>query len=360
MHIADKIKISIIVPVYNREDFLDFTIKSVLSQTYSNWELILVDDGSTDNSVEICKKYEKIDSRVKLLFRDQSLKGASVCRNIGLQFSSSSWVMFLDSDDLLAPWCLQQRVNKIIKNVDCDFLVFPMLLFKHEITDMLILQNVNTDENPLDRFLKRENVWLMSSVIWSKKFLLSIGGFSESLLSFQDWELNIRALLKTENYIFFDQAVPDNFYRQHSNTISNSRHTELHLSNNLKMIMDCYVDFKNSIFFTEDRKGYFISFLVEWLLRLNGIPMPSGKRKSITKDSLIRALNANMLSLSLFYKIRFFLFVSGSKISMKFPFTRKISDKFFKLLLPKYIFTRSQKFQGRIKYNKELFFSGND
>ena len=90
-------EISIIIPVYNVEKYLENCIQSILNQTFKNFELILVDDGSTDKSGEICDKYEKIDSRIKVIHKNNG--GLSSARNAGLDIASGKYIGFVDSDD---------------------------------------------------------------------------------------------------------------------------------------------------------------------------------------------------------------------------------------------------------------------
>ena len=90
-------KVSIIVPVYNVEDYLSYCVDSLRQQTYKNIEIVLVDDGSTDSSGEICDQYAQEDERIKVLHIENG--GQSRARNIGVQATSSDWIMFLDSDD---------------------------------------------------------------------------------------------------------------------------------------------------------------------------------------------------------------------------------------------------------------------
>lgn len=92
-------KVSIIMPIYNSEKYLDMSINSVLNQTYDNWELLLINDGSTDSSEMICKKYAMGDKRIRLF--SQENRGVSAARNIGLDFATGSYITFLDSDDEL-------------------------------------------------------------------------------------------------------------------------------------------------------------------------------------------------------------------------------------------------------------------
>lgn len=101
--------ISIIVPVYNEERFVARCIESVIDQIYINWELILIDDGSTDSSGAICDYYAQKDSRIKVLHT--SNKGRSNARNVGITNTSSEWVAFIDSDDFVSPLYLQSMVD---------------------------------------------------------------------------------------------------------------------------------------------------------------------------------------------------------------------------------------------------------
>lgn len=89
--------ISIIVPVYNTEKYLDQCIQSVLAQTYTNWELLLIDDGSTDSSGAICDKYAAEDKRIRVFHKENG--GVSSARNLGLDNAKGEWITFVDSDD---------------------------------------------------------------------------------------------------------------------------------------------------------------------------------------------------------------------------------------------------------------------
>lgn len=92
-------KISVIIPVYNVERYLETCLDSVINQTYQNLEIIIINDGSTDSSLEICKKYEKLDKRIILI--DQKNKGLSGARNFGIKKATGDYIHFLDSDDYI-------------------------------------------------------------------------------------------------------------------------------------------------------------------------------------------------------------------------------------------------------------------
>lgn len=98
--------ISIVVPVYNRENTLRYCINSIIDQAYKNWELLLIDDGSTDKSAVICKDFQSRDSRIHYFFQEN--KGAGPARNKGIDNANGDWITFVDSDDAIMPNHLSQ------------------------------------------------------------------------------------------------------------------------------------------------------------------------------------------------------------------------------------------------------------
>ena len=107
-------RISVIVPVYNVEKYLDKCVQSILNQTYENIELVLVDDGSTDGSSKICDKYGNIDSRVKVIHKENG--GLSSARNRGIDEAGGKFITFIDSDDYIHHQMLEILYEGIIKN----------------------------------------------------------------------------------------------------------------------------------------------------------------------------------------------------------------------------------------------------
>ena len=107
-------KISIIVPVYKVEQYLPKCIDSILAQTFQDWELLLVDDGSPDNSGKICDEHAQMDNRIRVYHKDN--EGVSTARNLGLDNACGEYVMFVDSDDWLSTDCLQVCVDEIEKS----------------------------------------------------------------------------------------------------------------------------------------------------------------------------------------------------------------------------------------------------
>lgn len=106
--------ISIIVPIYNVEKYLDKCIQSIINQTYKNIEIILVDDGSTDNSGKICDKYIVFDNRVKVIHQKNC--GVSASRNTGFEISKGKWIAFIDSDDWVEKKYIKTLYDEAIEN----------------------------------------------------------------------------------------------------------------------------------------------------------------------------------------------------------------------------------------------------
>ena len=109
-------KVSVIVPVYNTEQYLPRCIDSILNQSFTDFELLLIDDGSTDGSGKICDEYAKKDSRIRVFHKENG--GVSSARNVGLDKANGEWICFVDSDDELLPGGLQAMVNGISEEVD--------------------------------------------------------------------------------------------------------------------------------------------------------------------------------------------------------------------------------------------------
>src|SRR5256885_12839057 len=155
--------ISIVIPTKDRAALLQQTLDSVRAQTYREWEALVIDDHSTDETADVVEKFA--DPRIRRLnLTDKS--GAPAARNLGVAEARGEFVIFLDSDDLLAPHCLQQRIEVMQQHTGLDFALFPCQLLRNSPGDVELLWNRKTDENDLDRFLKMDVAWQTSSPIW--------------------------------------------------------------------------------------------------------------------------------------------------------------------------------------------------
>lgn len=211
--------VSIIIPNYNKFNYIEETINCLKSQSINLWECIIIDDNSTDGSLELIQNLILDDFRFKII-ENKINKGACFCRNQGIKAASSEYIIFLDADDYLMNDCLNKRIIKLNDNIYSDFLVFPTGTFKKKIGDCDIIWN-NFNGNHLNRFLAHDLPWLICSVIWKKSFLKKIGGFDESYPRLQDVALHTKALkFHNVNYSVFSELNPDSFYRIDSKRIS--------------------------------------------------------------------------------------------------------------------------------------------
>lgn len=128
-HKTDKRAISIVVPVYKVESYLKKCVDSILNQTFTDFELILVDDGSPDNCPQICDEYAKKDARVKVLHKENG--GLSDARNAGIEVATGEYIGFVDSDDYIAP-DMYERLYKLITENNCDMAICRAVIVREQ------------------------------------------------------------------------------------------------------------------------------------------------------------------------------------------------------------------------------------
>lgn len=137
-------KVSIIVPVYNCEKYIKKCIESIINQTYHNWELILIDDGSKDKSYIICEEYSKSDERIFVLKQDN--QGAGVARNYGIDKAVGDYIMFCDADDFFEQNCLEIFVENILKS-NVDLVISGYNEFKYDLNGNILICHKNNAMN---------------------------------------------------------------------------------------------------------------------------------------------------------------------------------------------------------------------
>ena len=205
--------VSIIIPLYNRVTLISETLQSIQKQTYQNWEVIIIDDGSSDGSFQLVEQLASDENRIRLHKRNREPKGAPTCRNIAIEKSTGEFIIFLDSDDLMADFCIGRRVDYFAKFPDQDFLVFQSLLFENKIYDREVVWNIDSEENDLQRFLRTDALWPICGPIYKRKAIISIGGFHEELPFYQDFDLHLRFLFLKFKYKKFLESETGLLYK---------------------------------------------------------------------------------------------------------------------------------------------------
>lgn len=145
--------VTIIIPVYNAEAFLPKCIESIISQSYSNFELLLVDDCSTDNSYSICQSYSSLDSRI-LIIRNNINKGVTITRNLGLDNAKGEYILFIDNDDYIDNNYIETFINALQDYDDVDLLT-QNIVFHYQGEEPFVETNQLSLGGPWGKLFKR-------------------------------------------------------------------------------------------------------------------------------------------------------------------------------------------------------------
>ncbi len=219
------LKISIIVPIYNIEKFVSRCLDSIINQTYKDFEIIIVNDGSTDNSGKIAKEYkEKYDD--KIIYIEKSNGGLSSARNVGIENASGKFIMFVDGDDWIECRCIETLINyiELNKNLDIvefgyrsvnDYKVISEIKFKEK-----LIKNRNNVLN--EYFFESEIVDMVCNKIYKKRLFEGIR-FVEGKIH-EDYMITPELLLKAEKILIVKEVFYN--YYQRINSITNSNFTE--------------------------------------------------------------------------------------------------------------------------------------
>lgn len=199
----DSLYMSIIVPCYNAEKTIERCILSVLKQNHCKYELILVNDGSSDRTLEICEKYHNFDSRVKLLSHKN--RGVSFSRNQGLRVACGDFILFLDADDWIENGFLEKAFVELSTNIDILYFGFNRVYADKIVyysTIKEILARYDNDRKEFNPYVTRIN-----GVVWGKfykKELLKDILFNELLPICEDADFNYRVLKKAKNLVYWN------------------------------------------------------------------------------------------------------------------------------------------------------------
>lgn len=210
--------ISVVIPAHNRSKYIERAILSVIAQDFSNIEIIVVDDGSTDNTVQIAQEYAGRYQNVRLIEHERK-KGAQAARNTGISIARGKWIAFLDSDDEWLPGSLSSRYEVAVKHdfqvihSECYVVRFPNLerkLFGIPALSGMVFREILSKPGPM-----------FQGLLVKKTALEHIGYLDERILSFQEWDTSIRL---SQYFAFGFVQEPTFIYHCHGDeTISKDR-----------------------------------------------------------------------------------------------------------------------------------------
>lgn len=239
-----RISLSIIMPVFNHCGDVSTMIGSIIANDFKDWELLAVDDGSNEDTLQMLERYAEADARIRIVRRSRQPKGAQTCRNIGLEMARGEYVIFFDSDDYVPSYCLRQRMEAIQKRADLDFMVFPSGVY---VDDKLMVEAHPYDfgfhivEDDVKMFASRRLPFVVCNNIYRIESLRCNNlTWDVNLLSLQDADFNISALAAGLRYAYADDALKDYGYRifttsSISKKINTQAHVDSHVRANSKM-----------------------------------------------------------------------------------------------------------------------------
>ena len=211
----NNIKLSIIIPAYNSEDYILECLNSITNQNLVNYECIIVDDGSTDNTGNLCDDFVKSNSNFKIIHQNNS--GVSASRNTGISFSTGDYITFVDSDDLIAPNAYKNALNTIIEN-NCEIYCFGIAKYHNSTITKYPMVKTN-----LQKMFIKYPVYMNS--VCNKIFNINLLknnqiSFNTNIKTKEDFLFSFKALSLANKIIFTNNA--DYLYRYNSQSVTHN------------------------------------------------------------------------------------------------------------------------------------------
>jgi len=235
--------VSVIIPAYNAEKFIEEAIKSAQNQTYKNIEIIVVDDGSTDGTAEIVKKLAKKDKRIR--YHHQKNKGVSIARNTAINYSKGQFIALLDQDDIWLPEKIKEQMILFDKNKRLVLVFSNAIFFEEGKGGLYLVLRKQRPRGRIFRDLLKHNFIPCPTAVIKKSVLSQLGeGFDEELRMVEDYDLFLRvAYVGRVDYI--DKPLAK--WRRHKGNFTYNHRELLFLEREhiLKKFKDTYPDFED-------------------------------------------------------------------------------------------------------------------
>lgn len=221
----NRMKISVIIPVYNAESYLPRCIDNILGQTYQDFELLLIDDGSTDSSSSMCENYASHDSRVRVFHKQN--EGVSRARNYGLELAKGEWIWFVDSDDYAELDALQRFVNVLKVNPDIDIYKFGFVI-EGDTRKLTFKAKEPRLLTSTSRMILEIETNCYTGFLWNtifKRTLIDSKRFDEEISYCEDHLFSFNAIADSHK-MFIDSKLSYHYVKHGDNSLSNiKRHS---------------------------------------------------------------------------------------------------------------------------------------
>jgi len=223
--------ISVIIPCYNYGAYMHDALDSIIAQTYTNWEVLIVDDGSKDNTAAIAQQYAAQDTRISYHF--QANRGLSAARNTGLALIKGEYVHLLDADDYLAPEKLALHAQTLAAQPTVALVFGDTYNFQHSddpaaprqfVPLHLRMGPITGQGQALALHMAHDNMFLPGNPLFRKSLADQIGPFDETLFSLEDWHFWYRGVLQEAAYVYDNRPGTEFFARTHGSNMSGNRH----------------------------------------------------------------------------------------------------------------------------------------
>ncbi len=249
-------KISILIPLYNSEEYIAKTIDSCLNQTYQNIEIIIVDDGSKDSSLDIVRQYKNKYNNIKVDAREN--RGASAARNRAFELSIGNYIQYLDADDILHPDKIRLQME-VLKNADKRTLVFGRWGTFHQSVENVCWKNLSVNKNYDDSKQFLIDLWesgmtvVVFSWLMSRELVEESGGWNENLSTNDDGEFSARVVNISSKILFVEDSL--GYYRKDNENSLSNQISRTALQSNLKTF-ETYIELmKDDMEKTEVRRS---------------------------------------------------------------------------------------------------------
>ncbi|WP_139958084.1 glycosyltransferase family 2 protein [Flavicella sediminum] len=214
--------VSILIPAFNRAALLHETLDSIIAQTYTNWECIVVDDGSTDATLNVLKVYAQKEPRIQYASRPTTRpKGANACRNYAFELSKGTYIQWFDSDDAMHAEKIETKV-KALQNTEFDFAVCEGVEYKDSFSNVIRKWNQIHSNQVLEDHITGKVNFHTNGPLFKRSFLADKKLFDESLMRKQEWEFYSRLLSQSTNYKPVYKALY--FFRSHEDSMNGKNH----------------------------------------------------------------------------------------------------------------------------------------